>query len=454
MCVCVEVDEGGEGNNQQPGTDIARSLFESCTNPGRTNWNGRFRNKSLTTRFYSFFDVPHPSIGNTPKNEAAVPVVIFVVLSQMHSSRILMVPGVTLLLIVGERLTTAWVPFQHQPRRPAAVVVARAKPPPAAQFDLAAIEAFESQLDAQEKEEAGLLDEDDIDSDWNIKDTEVIWTVDDATSGRRLDAALVALAAKHAEYKDYGRTNNIDNNDSNAATLTRTMAGSWITEGRVKVDGALVTRKSLSVATGQMLTIQWPAPQQDHQRIIAQDLALDILYEDEVMIVLNKAPGMVVHPAVGHWDGTVVNALAYYLAHRSPYGPGEFAVDDELDATRDTGSTREYDYWRPGVVHRLDKGTTGVLVFAKTRAALSQLSAAFADRKVKKTYLAISIGNPGTNVRIDKPIGRHPIHRQRMRVVPNPHKHGALPESAMPTSTSGRNALSFVDTLAFDGRLR
>jgi 23S rRNA pseudouridine1911/1915/1917 synthase len=96
------------------------------------------------------------------------------------------------------------------------------------------------------------------------------------------------------------------------------------------------------------------------------------------------------------------------------------------------------------------------LVVAKTTQALGALSAAFAARKVKKTYTAITVGNPGKRVVIDKPIGRHPIHRQRMRVVPDPHKRdssGMAPKDRLAASKAGRRALSFVDTLAFDGKL-
>jgi 23S rRNA-/tRNA-specific pseudouridylate synthase len=153
----------------------------------------------------------------------------------------------------------------------------------------------------------------------------------------------------------------------------------------------------------------------------------------------------------------VVNALAYYLANDSPYGTGDF-VDDNVKM-----DVNEAISLRPGIVHRLDKGTTGILVVSKTGEALANLSAAFAARKVKKTYLAITVGNPGKHVVIDKPIGRHPIHRQRMRVVPDPHRKnssGVTPKeririkkmqmtspSASSTAQTGRRALSYVDTL-------
>lgn len=202
--------------------------------------------------------------------------------------------------------------------------------------------------------------------------------------------------------------------------------------------------------------------------IIPQKLPLDILYEDECMIVLNKQAGMVVHPAAGNWDGTVVNALSYYLINESPYGSGEFfGVDDvdismnELDAFDDgdrnqnDAVTNSISTLRPGIVHRLDKGTTGVLVVAKTRSALASLSEAFAQRRVKKHYLAVAIGNPGDNVTINKPIGRHPQHRQKMRVVPDSSSSSQqrLTGLKSPASKAGRVALSHVCTICHDGKL-
>jgi 23S rRNA pseudouridine1911/1915/1917 synthase len=235
----------------------------------------------------------------------------------------------------------------------------------------------------------------------------------------------------------------------------------------VKQDGStqIVDKKSFKVEAGMVLRVS-VVTEETPTEIIAQDLPLDILYEDEHMIVINKAADMVVHPAAGNWDGTVVNALAYYLANKSPYGRGEFVGDDgsvkqqKAEGIDVDGTDGETVFFRPGIVHRLDKGTTGVLVVAKTRAALAALSEAFSSRKVKKTYTAITVGNPGKRVVIDKPIGRHPVHRQRMRVVPDPHKKnssGLAPKDRMASlqhpSQRGRRALSFVDTLAFDGKL-
>jgi 23S rRNA pseudouridine1911/1915/1917 synthase len=205
--------------------------------------------------------------------------------------------------------------------------------------------------------------------------------------------------------------------------------------------------------------------------IIPQNIPLDILFEDEYMIVINKRAGMVVHPAAGNWDSTVVNALAYYLMNESPYGAGEYFtishtenrqsgdIEDEEDREEfhdgdnnmNESVTNSISMLRPGIVHRLDKGTTGVLVVAKTRTALANLSEMFANRRVKKQYLAIAIGNTGEDQWIDKPIGRHPLHRQKMRVLPDPSP-SKQKRVSVPPAKRGRYARSHIHTLHFDGK--
>jgi 23S rRNA pseudouridine1911/1915/1917 synthase len=143
-----------------------------------------------------------------------------------------------------------------------------------------------------------------------------------------------------------------------------------------------------------------------------ESIPLDIIYEDEELLVINKPAGMVVHPAPGHWSGTFVNALLYHC-HQLPSS----------------------ETLRPGIVHRLDKDTTGLLVAAKTTETQQKLIEQFASRKVYKEYLAICIGNPGEG-EINAPIGRHPVHRKKMAIVPN-----------------GRKAISFCQTLAWNGKL-
>lgn len=125
-----------------------------------------------------------------------------------------------------------------------------------------------------------------------------------------------------------------------------------------------------------------------------QNIPLEIIFEDEHIICVNKRAGMVVHPAPGHPDGTFVNALLYHCSTLE----------------------REEDDLRPGIVHRLDKETSGLIIAAKTRAAHQKLIEQFSNREIEKTYLAITLGNPG-NVVIDAPIGRHPKRRKEMMAL-------------------------------------
>lgn len=325
-----------------------------------------------------------------------------------------------------------------------------AKTPPTAGMDLKAIEAFEKKLD--KKESLGDQDLDlltDEESDLDEFSTEVkYYTIPPELDNKRIDAVMTALEPE----------------------LSRSFCGKLITDDRVRLvsnnNNSVIDRKSFKVEAGQRVQISFPRDERVTE-IVAQDLPLDILFEDEHMIVLNKAANMVVHPAAGNWEGTVVNALAYYLA-KSSKGTGDF-VDSDGKIRRETAKDVDVDVdgadgdvisFRPGIVHRLDKGTTGVLIVAKTTQALAALSNSFASRQVRKTYLTITVGNPGKRVKIDKPIGRHPINRQRMRVVPDPHKKdsaGSSPRDRMTDdrtpSQAGRRALSFVDTIAFDGKL-
>jgi 23S rRNA pseudouridine1911/1915/1917 synthase len=323
-----------------------------------------------------------------------------------------------------------------------------ARAPPVSNFDLDAIEAFETKMDLEPLTAMKADDKEDDDDDeeeniWEDNNTAQEFTVPEELDGKRIDAALASLIVE-------------------PTTMSRSACGNLVAGGGVQlVQGEKKTtldRKSFKVQAGTVLRVQLPKDETPVE-IIPQNLPLNIIYEDEHMIVLNKAAGMVVHPATGNWDGTVVNALAYYLANESPYGSGDFVGSNLLDENTDpTGADGETVSFRPGVVHRLDKGTTGVLVVAKTTHTLAELSSSFAARTVKKTYMAVTVGNPGTRATIDRPIGRHPVHRQRMRVVPDPHRKdssGMAPKdrlSASPSQT-GRRAVSHVDMLAFDGRL-
>ena len=159
-------------------------------------------------------------------------------------------------------------------------------------------------------------------------------------------------------------------------------------------DGAPV-KKNYKTAPGDTFVVTLPdaAPSE----LVAQDLPLDVVYEDDDLIVVNKPRGMVVHPAPGHEDGTLVNAL---LAHCG-------------DSLSGVGGER-----RPGIVHRIDKDTSGLLVAAKNDFAHLALSAQLADHTMARTYEAVVCGNlredSGT---VDAPIGRHPTDRKRMAVT-------------------------------------
>jgi len=141
-----------------------------------------------------------------------------------------------------------------------------------------------------------------------------------------------------------------------------------------------------------------PSPPPRPSEVIAEDLPLDVIWEDEDLLVVNKPPGLVIHPAAGNPSGTLVNALLAHCEDLSGIGGVQ----------------------RPGIVHRLDKDTTGLMVVAKNDRAHVALSLAFRRRQVSKTYLAICYGVPpaGETV-IEAPIGRHPRERRHMAVVPD-----------------------------------
>ncbi len=141
-------------------------------------------------------------------------------------------------------------------------------------------------------------------------------------------------------------------------------------------------------------------PKEERPLVVPEDLPIPVLYEDEDLLVLNKPPGLLTHPAPGVYTGTVVNAL---LAR---YFPGEGAEGLLAERPEEV---------RPGIVHRLDKDTTGVLVVAKHGGALEALARAFRDRLVMKRYLALTEGVPREGTLI-APIGRHPVERHKMHV--------------------------------------
>jgi 23S rRNA pseudouridine1911/1915/1917 synthase len=193
------------------------------------------------------------------------------------------------------------------------------------------------------------------------------FVVSEADAGERLDQALAALAG-----------------------VSRSQARRWIDEGRVRIDGG-PARASARVAAGERLEAD--PPELLPSPLAPEPIPLAVLYEDADLIVIDKPAGLVVHPAPGHPGGTLVNALLHHCADLSGVGG----------------------VLRPGIVHRLDRGTSGVIVAAKHDAAHQALARQFHDHTIEREYRALVRGLPaGDEGRVDRPLGRHPSDRKRM----------------------------------------
>lgn len=176
--------------------------------------------------------------------------------------------------------------------------------------------------------------------------------------------------------------------------ISRTRLQQLIRDGLVRVNKVLIQKPSHPLEGGEWVEVLVPAPQL--VSLIPEPISLDIVFENEDLILVNKPPGMVVHPSAGHTTGTLVHAV---LAH----APDMEGVGGEV---------------RPGVVHRLDRDTSGLIILAKNDRAHRALQRQFKERRVEKTYLALVHGRPPTpEGRIEAPIGRDPRHRKRMAVV-------------------------------------
>lgn len=209
-------------------------------------------------------------------------------------------------------------------------------------------------------------------------------TVDAQEHGERLDKALVSMAPE----------------------FSRSHLQGLIERGHVRVDDQVVTLASRRLRVGQKLRLEL-LPTAESLAFRPEPMALDIVFEDEHLLVLDKPAGRVVHPAAGNWSGTLLNGL---LAHH--------AAATHLP--------------RAGIVHRLDKDTSGLMVVGKTLPAVTALSRDIAARTVRREYLALAMGELAPGVRVvEAPIGRDPVSRVRMAVV-----------------ASGRVARTDVDTLA------
>ncbi len=176
--------------------------------------------------------------------------------------------------------------------------------------------------------------------------------------------------------------------------LTRSFLASLIEQGRVRVS-ARSTRKSYVPVPGDIVTVEVPRP--EPVDIVPEAIDVDIVYEDDGFLVVNKPPGMVVHPAPGHARGTLLNALIHQVGALSPIGGAR----------------------RPGVIHRLDKDTSGLVIVAKQEAVHRRLSEALARRQIVRRYLAVSWGHlPEDELLIEAEVGRDRRDRKRMAVVP------------------------------------
>lgn len=185
--------------------------------------------------------------------------------------------------------------------------------------------------------------------------------------GQRLDVALQKMLPEHS----------------------RSRLQAWIKDGLIKVDGAASTAKT-KVWGGERVEVQ-VQPKPEQQAFKPQDIPLDIVYEDEHILVINKPAGMVVHPAAGNWEGTLLNALLFHAPQLK-------------------------DVPRAGIVHRLDKDTSGLLVVAKTISAQTHLVRQLQARTVKREYRAIVWGQLWRNGVVDQPIGRDPRSRTKMAI--------------------------------------
>ena len=226
------------------------------------------------------------------------------------------------------------------------------------------------------------------DEEW-VSDAETrAWTVDAAGHGQRLDKVLAMRVPEFSR-----------------SYLQRSIA-----LGHVRVDGDLATSASRKVLSGHRLEIQL-LPTAESLAFRAEPIDLNVVFEDEHLLVLHKPAGLVVHPGSGNWSGTLLNGLLY----RDPLAGG---------------------LPRAGIVHRLDKDTTGLMVVGRTLAAVTELTRAIAARQVHREYLAIAHGAIQKDAVIDAPVGRDPRSRTRMAVV-----------------SSGKPARTDVTVMAGDARV-
>lgn len=219
-------------------------------------------------------------------------------------------------------------------------------------------------------------------------------TVPPECAGLRLDQVLARLLPEHS----------------------RNRLASWVRESRVSVDGHAAAPRA-KLWGGERLHVR-PARAPEALAFSPEDIPLEIVYEDDALLVIDKPPGLVVHPGSGNWQGTMLNALLQHAPALS-------------------------DIPRAGIVHRLDKDTSGLLVVAKTLTAQTDLVRQLQARSVKREYAALVHGQVERDGRVEAPIGRHPVHRTRMAVV----------SRGKPAVTHYRVAARYAETSLLECRL-
>lgn len=175
--------------------------------------------------------------------------------------------------------------------------------------------------------------------------------------------------------------------------FSRSVVQKVIDAGAVELNGVVVTKASQRVRAGDLVRIRLPELREGPPT--PENIPIEIVYEDEALVVVNKAPGIVVHPAKGNWSGTLVNALQFHFDQLSTVGGEE----------------------RPGIIHRLDRDTSGLLMVAKDDRAHKHLAYQFESRTIEKEYRAFVYGQPTRDSDyIEQPLGLHPVHRERIAI--------------------------------------
>ncbi len=196
--------------------------------------------------------------------------------------------------------------------------------------------------------------------------------------------------------------------------VTRSKLQSALAEGFILVNGETV-KPNYKVKPLDVIDLTIPRPEGFRDEVIPEDIPLDIIYEDNSLLIINKPAGLVVHPGVGNYEGTLVNGLAHY-----------FKTDDQPVMEGN-------DFDRPWLVHRIDKDTSGLLLIAKTEKAMTHLAKQFFNHDIDRSYHAIVWGSTEENGTIDAHIGRHPTNRLLMHVYPE--------------GETGKNAVTHYSTI-------